>query len=214
MKILFGSDFHGLDTAYLNFSHTLAKYDYDIGIISGDLSTYSNDLEKQERFLKDCITNITNKPVFFIMGNDDGLLYNKSWNSKENFINVNQSRINIEENLNIVGYQYTPTFIGGAFEKNETEIKKDLFSIENLVDNNTILITHGPPKNILDKTFSGENVGSKSLFDFVDKMKPKFHLFGHIHHSFGVYKNFINGSYPVYRKYMFINTDNNTVEII
>jgi len=45
-----------------------------------------------------------------------------------------------------------------------------------------ILITHGPPKGIRD----GENWGDPALRRYVDIVKPKLHVFGHIHCSYGM----------------------------
>ncbi len=61
-----------------------------------------------------------------------------------------------------------------------------------------ILITHGPPYGILDKTFDKLSVGCQDLLDAVIKIKPKYHIFGHIHESNGHIKlnetEFINAS--------------------
>ena len=41
-----------------------------------------------------------------------------------------------------------------------------------------ILITHGPPYGILDKTSGSENVGCEDLYEAVKRIKPKYHIFG------------------------------------
>lgn len=49
-----------------------------------------------------------------------------------------------------------------------------------------IMLTHGPPKNILDKTAFGEgNVGCPHLRRAVGRCKPRVHCFGHIHEGWG-----------------------------
>jgi Icc-related predicted phosphoesterase len=48
-----------------------------------------------------------------------------------------------------------------------------------------ILVTHCPPYKILDKADSGKHGGSKALRNKVLEIKPKFHLFGHIHEGSG-----------------------------
>lgn len=50
------------------------------------------------------------------------------------------------------------------------------------------MITHGPPYGILDKTIHNVNAGCKGLLKFVEKMKPKVHIFGHIHEGYGQVK--------------------------
>src|SRR6185369_17289230 len=50
-----------------------------------------------------------------------------------------------------------------------------------------VLVTHGPPESILDKPFGiNPSVGCKDLADRVFHIKPKVHVFGHIHGSYGV----------------------------
>jgi len=51
--------------------------------------------------------------------------------------------------------------------------------------NTDILITHNPPYEIHDKTPNGLHKGSESLLKKVLEIKPKVHLFGHIHLSYG-----------------------------
>lgn len=51
-----------------------------------------------------------------------------------------------------------------------------------------VLITHGPPMGILDKTISGETVGCFDLREVVEIVKPRFHIFGHIHEGYGQFE--------------------------
>ena len=47
-------------------------------------------------------------------------------------------------------------------------------------------MTHGPPKNILDANKQGEPCGCEWLaYEVANRIKPKVHVFGHIHESFG-----------------------------
>jgi len=68
-----------------------------------------------------------------------------------------------------------------------------------------ILITHGPPRGILDllsinNRRDGElpNVGCDHLLSKIQEVKPKIHIFGHIHESRGMFESdgtfFINAS--------------------
>lgn len=62
------------------------------------------------------------------------------------------------------------------------DIRQYWKAIPNDVD---ILVTHGPPQFILDKCTNG-NVGCADLADEVlHRIKPRYHLFGHIHGAFG-----------------------------
>ena len=54
-----------------------------------------------------------------------------------------------------------------------------------------ILVTHGPPKGIMDLTYDTigskqlVHVGCKSLANLVEKMRPEIHAFGHTHDEAG-----------------------------
>jgi hypothetical protein len=47
-----------------------------------------------------------------------------------------------------------------------------------------IVMTHGPPKSVLDHCDDGD-VGCESLLRAVARAKPLFHCFGHIHERYG-----------------------------
>ena len=48
-----------------------------------------------------------------------------------------------------------------------------------------ILVTHGPPHGILDRTQRGERVGCEELAAALGRIRPALHLFGHIHEDYG-----------------------------
>ncbi|MCJ1453583.1 hypothetical protein MMC28_003930 [Mycoblastus sanguinarius] len=49
-----------------------------------------------------------------------------------------------------------------------------------------VMLTHGPPMGILDRTSHGEHVGCEHLRRAVQRCKPRLHCFGHIHEGWGV----------------------------
>lgn len=83
------------------------------------------------------------------------------------------------------GSPNTPEFMGWAFMREEEE----LADIWELIPTDTqVLITHGPPKGILDKSEEGEHCGSVSLRDRLANLNPAqpiVHVFGHIHEDGG-----------------------------
>ena len=81
------------------------------------------------------------------------------------------------------GSPYAPIFGAWAFMRSEGSLEYIWQMIPHDTD---ILITHGPPYGILDKTLDGRNVGSTTLRGWVDTFKPSVHLFGHIHEAFGM----------------------------
>ncbi len=71
-----------------------------------------------------------------------------------------------------------------------------------------ILITHGPPFRTLDKNIEEIHIGCKDLFLRIQDVKPKLHIFGHVHESYGVVEKhgmtFINAS-VLNEKYEIVN---------
>lgn len=89
------------------------------------------------------------------------------------------------EGVRIFGSPYTPDFYNWAFmyPPKDGQYIWDIPHKE--ID---ILVTHGPPLGILDRVARG-NAGCPDLLDLVKKVKPKFHLFGHIHEAYGEEKD-------------------------
>lgn len=106
------------------------------------------------------------------------------------------------------GSPLTPSFNDHfwAFNKNRGEgIKRYWDSIPEYTD---VVITHGPPAHKLDWCTSGDRVGCEDLEKRIDRIKPRFHLFGHIHESHGILEEsdttFVNAS-CVDERYNLIN---------
>ena len=69
--------------------------------------------------------------------------------------------------------------------------------LEKIPSNTDILVTHQPPYGILDKA-EPYNFECRELLDIVLAIRPKYHLFGHIHDAYGMEKKehttFVNAS--------------------
>lgn len=85
--------------------------------------------------------------------------------------------------LKIYGTPYQPYFCDWAF--NIFEEDKLLKKWQLIPSNIDILITHCPAYNTLDKLEDGELVGCKLLRKELNRIQPKYHIFGHIHCSYG-----------------------------
>lgn len=141
------------------------------------------------------------KYKIFIAGNHDFLFeretteFIKSLIPKD-VIYLNDSGIEIE-GINIWGSPVQPWFHDWAFNRMRGD---DIQKHWDLIPTNTdILITHGPPMKVLDITVHGhKHVGCQNLMDAIQKVKPKVHIFGHIHEAYGVEEQdgikFINAS--------------------
>ena len=91
------------------------------------------------------------------------------------------------EGLKIWGSPYSPLFNDWAFMRPDHGLANIWAKIPEDTD---IVVTHCPPYEILDKVEIGNrNVGSFSLLERIKKIKPKLHVFGHIHECYGIYKD-------------------------
>jgi Icc-related predicted phosphoesterase len=99
------------------------------------------------------------------------------------------------EGLKIWGSPWTKTFPGmnphcKAFT---VDTEEELAQKWTLIPNDTdILITHSPSFGNLDITERGESVGSLLLWMKMLIVRPKIHVFGHIHEAYG-YAEHANG---------------------
>jgi len=99
--------------------------------------------------------------------------------------------------LKIYGTPWQPEFGGWAFnlKRGEECVRK-----WNLIPEDTdVLITHGPPLGFGDLCSTGIRAGCVDLLQSVqNRVKPKYHVYGHIHEGYGVRSDgkilFINAS--------------------
>ena len=85
------------------------------------------------------------------------------------------------------GSPWTPTFFNWAFMKDRGEEIKKVWDL--IPDDIDVLITHGPPYNVLDLTRRGDRAGDEELRNWYlrnPQTNPRLHVFGHIHEGYGV----------------------------
>lgn len=94
--------------------------------------------------------------------------------------------------IKIFGSPWTPYFNDWAFNAGATIIEAAHYRKPFIGDlwatipaDTNILVTHGPPYDILDLCADGRHVGCQELRKVVETIKPDLHFFGHIHHSAG-----------------------------
>jgi len=90
----------------------------------------------------------------------------------------------IIEGIKIWGSPYCPTFGNWCFMKNRNKLDKIWRHIPEDTD---ILVTHTPPKGILDYSHDYNNYvercGCSALMKRILNLNIKYHLFGHIHNN-------------------------------
>ena len=173
-----------------NYNEIIAVPDGDILIHAGDATIRGTQYEI-EAFLS-WFSSLPHKYKIFVAGNHDWLYELDNRRARLLTANFNikylqDSSIEIN-NLKIYGSPWQPRYYDWAFNLNRgSEIAEKWKMIPKDTD---ILITHGPPFEILDKTPTGDFVGCEELRKFVEKLLPKAHIFGHIHHGYGTAEKF------------------------
>ena len=170
MKLLHISDTHGKHKLLTGLPVA------DIIIHSGDVGMIGTEEEVID-FLN-WFLDLPYRYKIFVPGNHDDCLMDAEISGLDNncFILCNKG-IDIE-GIKIYG---VPAFTEYAITGEEDKYI-------NLIPNNIdILVTHQPPYGILDYS-DGVHYGAVLLLKRLREIKPKFHLFGHIHDAYGIEK--------------------------
>ena len=120
-----------------------------------------------------------------IAGNHDTSIESRLFTKKDfkdrGIIYLEHESIEIE-GIKIFGSPYTPEYNNWAFNRSRNKLGRIWDSIP---DDTDILITHGPPKGILDSASRDKNnhehAGCSALLKRVLKIQPKIHIMGHLH---------------------------------
>lgn len=100
------------------------------------------------------------------------------------------------DGLRVWGSPWQPWFFDWAFNlQRGPEIAAKWALIPDGVD---VLMTHGPPQGILDRTSRGDHAGCADLLAELRRVRPRLHVFGHIHEGYGMLERdgccFVNAS--------------------
>jgi len=159
-------------------------------IPGGDLLLHAGDLGRHGRIadLKDFNAWMAEQPHAFkvvIAGNHDRALEERPRAARralKDVIYLRDEEVELE-GLRIWGSPWQPTFMSWAFNLDRgAPIREKWDLVPEGID---LLITHGPPAFRLDLTRRGERVGCLDLLATVRRVRPKVHVFGHIHESYG-----------------------------
>jgi predicted phosphodiesterase len=98
--------------------------------------------------------------------------------------------------LRVWGAPWQPWFFDWAFNLRRGEPLREKWAL--VPEGIDILVTHGPPHGILDRTLRGEPVGCEELTAALPRIRPRLHVFGHIHEAYGTHHDgttlFVNAS--------------------
>lgn len=194
MKVVAFSDIHSQQDS-------LVLPDGDLLACAGDFST-RGELKETAKFIEwfsKQSERYTHGGVF-ISGNHDFLaqdnpsIFDSLVRGYSNILYLENHTVHIGGKV-IHGSPQTPYFHGWAFnEQRGPDIKKYWEIIPDVCD---LLITHGPPMNILDQADNGSHAGCRDLTEIINSKTVRHHIFGHIHESYGAKKIYHTHYYNV-----------------
>ena len=157
MRLLHVSDVH---CATENLSRVLAEESYDLVVVSGDV-----ECVETAEVLRDHAER-----AVAVTGNLDDVSVRRA---------LNELGVLIDGRVKVVG-GLTFAGIGGL------DVRSDVSSLLKLgLSNVDVLVSHYPPRRVLDKTWAGVRIGLNEVLQASRALRPALHLFGHVHESPG-----------------------------
>jgi Icc-related predicted phosphoesterase len=186
MRILASADVHGIRPVYDWLLAAVRDHHVEAMVLAGDLLGSPEGFDTPEKAQQSEARMLTELfdgacvPVFYIMGNDDLVELLQT----ERVQSIHERRVCFGR-FAFVGYQYSLPFMGGTFEKPEAEIETDLSRFTDLLDSETVFVSHSPALGTLDPGFGGALIGSRSLRELLEANPFRAHIHGHSHAGFG-----------------------------
>jgi Icc-related predicted phosphoesterase len=176
MRIVCISDTHGR-------ARDIVVPDGDVLVHAGDL-TGSGDLASIEDEA-DWLRSLPHAHKVVIAGNHDWGFQREPDRARERmhdltYLEDSETTIG---GLRFWGSPWQPWFASWAFNlERGAEIRAKWDLIPAGID---VLVIHGPPLGILDRTIADMNAGCADQLAAVQRVRPRLHVFGHIHEGYG-----------------------------
>jgi Icc-related predicted phosphoesterase len=158
--------------------------DGDILIHTGDFTVFSKTAAAIDDF-NDWLGDLPHRWKILVPGNHEFFL--ESDPSRRRLIS--NATVLINEVVEIMGLKVwgspTTPLLGAAFGLSSPVDRAKLYA--KIPDDADILVTHGPPYGILDGSpGTPRHAGCPQLLEAVTRIKPKLHVFGHVHGAHGM----------------------------
>lgn len=168
MKILATADIHGSQFRLNVVLKNIERYSPDLVVICGDITQFGPG-EVATNFLDQIPVD-----TLAITGNIDTREVGKGIDDSK-AIKIEMKKV-VKKGIPFVG--------ANGIDPNQTKVIAE----KNLIDENTVIVSHEPPYGAQDKVFLGMHAGNKELREIIDKYKPRLVLSGHIHEDPGITK--------------------------
>lgn len=177
MKLLLFSDIH----ADLEAARRIVGQSREVDVVIG-----AGDFATMSRGLKQCIDVLSkiDRPTVLVPGNnewpDELSAACDNWKSAH-VLHGQGTQIDGVSFFGLGGGVPVTPFGDWSFDLSEEQAAKLL---ETCPDH-AVLVSHSPPKGLVDRSSSGQSLGSKAVRDLIVQKKPLLVVSGHIHASAG-----------------------------
>ena len=177
MRLVLISDTHGQH-------ERLEIPDGDVLIHAGDLTTHGQISELPA--FNDFLRGLPHRHKLVVAGNHDFCFEEQPQACAEI---LNQAIYLQDEAVTLDGVRYygspwQPRFFDWAFNLDRGAPLRAKWDL--IPPDTDVLITHGPPWGHGDLNSEGERVGCRDLWEVVQRVRPRLHIFGHIHEGYGL----------------------------
>jgi Icc-related predicted phosphoesterase len=176
MRIVCVSDTHGRH-------HKTVIPGGDLLVHAGDITRHGKqeEVEDFDRWLG----TLPHRYKVVICGNHDFCFQEEPYKARvriTNAIYLEDEAVTVA-GIRVYGSPWQPWYGGWAFNLHRGP---ELAAVWAKIPADTqLLVTHGPPEGILDRTRRGEPAGCRDLLLRVWEVRPRLHVFGHIHEAAG-----------------------------
>ena len=176
MKFLAFLDLHEDKKALKQLLECSARPEVEFIICAGDLTQFSRNI----RFIL-WKFNELGKKIYLIPGNHESdKVFSEVLPDYPNFMNINNKAVEVDGYV-LLGYG------GGGFSSEDSDFRKIAREwYGKYKDKKTILVIHGPPFGTKTDLIENQYVGNKDYRAFIERIKPKLVICGHIHETAGM----------------------------
>jgi len=177
MRIYAVADIHGSQYRLNIILEKISDLKPDLVVVCGDITQFG-PADVAKYFLDQIPTD-----TIAVHGNiDPDNIGEGIFDSKAEYIHLKEVTIH---GVRFIG-------IGGGLGVLDSNILIDAAGKEKplgeLLNSSSVLVTHVPPYNTMDRVFIGQHAGNKDLRELIDEFHPRLVICGHIHENPGVMK--------------------------
>jgi len=177
MRIYAVADIHGRDERLAIINSNIRHHNPDILVVAGDISNYV----RPARVL--AVLNALPVPVLLIRGNTDRRRLEQLIPAYPNLSALHLTS-QVRHDINFVGCSGTTLLpFTSKIRFREHPV---IHRLAPLLDEDSVLIVHPPPRGVRDEVFGRVHAGSPGIRTLIEAKRPRLVICGHIHERRGV----------------------------